>query len=69
MRLKVGECRGCKLTLEVLEDNHGAVKRYERVSFAGYQLDSAMGQGEVFSEVAGVSQLIFRKMKIFIAYR
>ena len=33
----------CKLTLEVLGGNHSAIKLYERVGFAGYQLDPAMG--------------------------
>ncbi|WP_439587368.1 GNAT family N-acetyltransferase [Hydrogenophaga sp.] len=32
-----------KLTLEVLSGNHGAVRLYERIGFAGYQLDPAMG--------------------------
>ena len=34
----------CKLTLEVLSGNAGAVKLYERVGFANYELDPAMGQ-------------------------
>ena len=33
----------CKLTLEVLSGNRSAIKLYERVGFAGYQLDPAMG--------------------------
>lgn len=33
----------CKLTLEVLSGNHGARKLYERIGFADYQLDPAMG--------------------------
>ena len=33
----------CKLTLEVLSGNRSAVKLYERIGFAGYQLDPAMG--------------------------
>lgn len=40
----------CKLTLEVLQGNHGAVKLYERVGFAGYQLDPAMGQAQFFQK-------------------
>lgn len=32
-----------KLTLEVLSGNHGAVRLYERIGFAGYQLDPGMG--------------------------
>ncbi len=34
----------CKMTLEVLPGNTGAVRLYERLGFAGYQLDPAMGQ-------------------------
>ena len=33
----------CKLTLEVLSGNQGARKLYERIGFADYQLDPAMG--------------------------
>jgi len=33
----------CKLTLEVLEGNASAIKLYERIGFASYQLDPAMG--------------------------
>ena len=33
----------CKLTLEVLTGNPSAIKLYERIGFAGYQLDPAMG--------------------------
>ena len=44
---KIARQRGaCKLTLEVLQGNHSAVKLYERVGFAGYQLDPAMGQAQ-----------------------
>lgn len=38
----------CKLTLEVLQGNASAIKLYERVGFAGYQLDPAMGQAKFF---------------------
>lgn len=34
----------CKMTLEVLSGNKGAEKLYQRVGFAYYQLDPAMGQ-------------------------
>ncbi len=34
----------CKLTLEVLQGNLGAIKLYTRIGFASYQLDPAMGQ-------------------------
>jgi ribosomal protein S18 acetylase RimI-like enzyme len=33
----------CKLTLEVLNGNLSALKLYERIGFAHYQLDPAMG--------------------------
>lgn len=36
----------CKLTLEVLQGNAGAIKLYNRVGFANYQLDPAMGQAQ-----------------------
>jgi ribosomal protein S18 acetylase RimI-like enzyme len=34
----------CKLTLEVLSGNTGAIRVYERFGFAAYQLGSTMGQ-------------------------
>jgi GNAT superfamily N-acetyltransferase len=36
----------CKLTLEVLQGNAGAIKLYERVGFSNYQLDPAMGNAQ-----------------------
>lgn len=36
----------CKLTLEVLQGNRSAIKLYERVGFAGFQLDPALGQAQ-----------------------
>jgi len=36
----------CKLTLEVLQGNAGAIRLYTRVGFASYQLDPAMGQAQ-----------------------
>jgi ribosomal protein S18 acetylase RimI-like enzyme len=36
----------CKLTLEVLQGNAGAIRLYHRVGFANYQLDPAMGQAQ-----------------------
>ncbi len=36
----------CKLTLEVLGGNAGAVKLYQRIGFANYELDPAMGQAQ-----------------------
>ena len=36
----------CKLTLEVLAGNAGAMRLYNRVGFANYELDPAMGQAQ-----------------------
>lgn len=36
----------CKLTLEVLQGNASAMRLYERLGFAGYQLDPAMGRAQ-----------------------
>ena len=36
----------CKFALEVLQGNTGAIKLYQRVGFANYQLDPAMGQAQ-----------------------
>jgi len=36
----------CKLTLEVLPGNVGAVKLYRRIGFSNYQLDPAMGDAQ-----------------------
>ena len=36
----------CKLTLEVLPGNAGAIKLYRRVGFSNYQLDPAMGHAQ-----------------------
>jgi ribosomal protein S18 acetylase RimI-like enzyme len=43
----------CKLTLEVLQGNASAIRLYERVGFAGYQLDPAMGQAQFFHKWLG----------------
>ena len=40
----------CKLTLEVLQGNASAIRLYERVGFAGYQLDPALGQAQFFQK-------------------
>lgn len=40
----------CKLTLEVLQGNASAVRLYERVGFAGYQLDPSMGNAQFFQK-------------------
>ena len=36
----------CKITLEVLSGNRSANRLYERIGFASYQLDPAMGQAQ-----------------------
>ena len=36
----------CKLTLEVLSGNSGAMQLYRRVGFDNYQLDPAAGQAQ-----------------------
>lgn len=36
----------CKLTLEVLQGNVGAYRLYQRLGFANYELDPAMGQAQ-----------------------
>lgn len=36
----------CKLTLEVLSGNRSAMKLYERIGFAGYQLDPVLGNAQ-----------------------
>ena len=36
----------CKLTLEVLSGNAGAIRLYKRVGFADFQLDPAMGRAQ-----------------------
>lgn len=40
----------CKLTLEVLQGNRSALKLYERIGFAAYQLDPVMGQAQFFQK-------------------
>ena len=40
----------CKLTLEVLSGNRSAIRLYERVGFAPYALDPAMGQAQFFQK-------------------
>lgn len=40
----------CKLTLEVLEGNASAIKLYQRIGFAAYQLDPAMGSAQFFQK-------------------
>jgi ribosomal protein S18 acetylase RimI-like enzyme len=36
----------CKITLEVLEGNANAIRLYERMGFANYQLGAAMGNAQ-----------------------
>ncbi len=44
---EIARTRGaCKLTLEVLSGNAGAARLYQRVGFAQYQLDPAMGHAQ-----------------------
>ena len=51
---QIAQVRGaCKLTLEVLAGNASAIRLYERVGFAGYQLDPAMGQAQFFHKWLG----------------
>ena len=41
---QIAQERGAvKMTLEVLSGNQPAVRLYERIGYAGYQLDPAMG--------------------------
>ena len=43
----------CKLTLEVLQGNRSAITLYERVGFAGFQLDPAFGQAQFLQKWLG----------------
>mgnify|MGYP002129986268 CR=1 FL=1 len=44
---QLARARGCcKLTLEVLGGNVGALRLYQRFGFANYELDPAMGQAQ-----------------------
>ena len=40
----------CKLTLEVLQGNAGAIRLYQRAGFASYQLDPAMGHAQFWQK-------------------
>lgn len=40
----------CKLTLEVLQGNSGAIRLYQRVGFANYQLNPAMGYAQFWQK-------------------
>jgi ribosomal protein S18 acetylase RimI-like enzyme len=40
----------CKLTLEVLQGNASAIRLYQRIGFAAYQLDAAMGSAQFFQK-------------------
>ncbi len=54
---KIAAQRGaCKLTLEVLQGNASAITLYERIGFAGYQLDPAMGHAQFFQKWLGAGQ-------------
>lgn len=51
---KIARQRGaCKLTLEVLEGNAGAIKLYHRVGFENYQLDPALGDAKFLQKWLG----------------
>lgn len=51
---KIARQRGaCKLTLEVLEGNAGAIKLYHRVGFENYQLDPALGDARFLQKRLG----------------
>lgn len=41
----------CKLTLEVLQGNVGAIKLYQRVGFSNYQLDPAAGHAQFLQKL------------------
>ena len=43
----------CKLTLEVLAGNASAIRLYERIGFAGYELHPAMGRAQFFQKWLG----------------
>ncbi|MDI1342083.1 GNAT family N-acetyltransferase [Polaromonas sp.] len=43
----------CKLTLEVLQGNASAIKLYERIGFAGYQLDPVLGSAQFLQKWLG----------------
>jgi ribosomal protein S18 acetylase RimI-like enzyme len=43
----------CKLTLEVLQGNRSAITLYQRIGFAGYQLDPALGQAQFLQKWLG----------------
>ena len=44
---QIAKDRGaCKLTMEVLSGNASAMKLYQRIGFASYQLDPAMGSAQ-----------------------
>lgn len=40
----------CKMTMEVLSGNAGAVRLYEYLGFFAYQLDPAMGQAQFYQK-------------------
>ena len=43
----------CKLTLEVLQGNTPAIRLYERIGFAGYQLDPVLGSAQFLQKWLG----------------
>lgn len=51
VELVARERGACKLTLEVLSGNTGAMHLYQRVGFANYQLDPAMGSAQFLEKL------------------
>ncbi len=45
----------CKVTLEVLQGNHAAMRLYQRCGFAPYELDPAMGNAQLLQRWLGPS--------------
>ena len=50
----IARARGaCKLTLEVLDGNHAARALYQKLGFAAYQLDPALGHARLLQKWIG----------------
>ena len=54
----------CKLTLEVLAGNHGAMRAYERVGFAAFQLDPAMGQARFMQKWLDLPEVVSSALEL-----
>jgi ribosomal protein S18 acetylase RimI-like enzyme len=49
--LQIALVRGaCKLTLEVLQGNEGAIRLYHRFGFNHYELDPSAGRAQFFQK-------------------